>query len=605
MAKHGKVKTRKSPKKLIITLVILVLLAGAAAGGYYLWQTYGGEEVNVYPVTDLSMDYAWATEAQTDGRVTTDKLQSVYISQTQQITEIYVEEGQTLSVGDPILAFDTTLNQLELDRQAITVSQLELELQEAKDYLAEIDTFKVGSPSVPDYTPITGALDFPATIPYYQKGVGTAADPMVYLWNDNCAYDSAFILELAALSQQLKAEQVTPDAPDPTEPPTEETAPPDDNTDSGEDADLPAGDTDTPAEETTPSEEEPLVPGEEPDSSEAETTPPAGETESPEEEPELPTEPEDPFVYVVFEVREADALNGVILRSWELAILIGEDGSWIFQIVEPAYEPGEDNIIEPDYSSYVDNSIYYTASEIAQMKAETKQKIIDLNLQLKMAELEYDRLAYELSSGVVYSTIDGIVKTVRDVETARAENQPVVLVSGGGGYYITAALSEMELGTMHVGDTVTVQSWENYATLEGEIVEISEYPDETGQYWYYSEGNQNISLYPFTVFLDESAGLREGEWVTVTYDPGGEESGGFYVEMPFILQENGKNYVYAAGADGRLEKRLLSTGGNLWGSYIKVLDGLTEEDYIAFPYGRSIQDGAKIRYAEISELYSY
>ena len=589
MAKHGNRRAGKSPKKLVITLVILLLAAGAAAGGYWLWQTYGGEEINVYPVTDLSMDYAWATEAQTDGRVTTDKLQSIYISETQQITEIYVEEGQTLSVGDPILAFDTTLSQLELDRQAITVSQLELELQEAKDYLEEIDTFKVGSPSTPDYTPITGALDFPATIPYYQKGVGTAEDPMVYLWNDNCAYDGAFILELAALSAQLKAEQDVPDTPgtpEPTAPPTEETEPP-----AEEETPVP-DETDPPAEETKPPVEE--------------TAPPTEETAPPAEDPDIPAEPDDPYVYVVFEVRESDALNGVILRCWELAILIGEDGDWIFQIVEPAYEPGEDNIIEPDYSgSYVDNSVYYTASEIAQLKAETKQKIIDLNLQLKMAKLEYDRLTYELSNGVVYSTIDGTVKTVRDVETARAENQPVVLVSGGGGYYITAALSEMELAAMTVGDKVTVQSWENYLELEGEIVEISEYPDETGQYWHYSEGNQNISLYPFTVFLDESAGLREGEWVTVTYDPGGEDSGGFYVEIPFVLQENGRSYVYAAGEDGRLEKRLLVTGGNLWGSYIKVLDGLTEEDYIAFPYGRGIQDGAKLRYAEISELYSY
>ncbi len=586
MAKHGKTQHRKSPKKLIITLVVLILAAGAAAGGYFLWQTYGGEEINVYPVSDLSMDYAWATEAQTDGRVSTDKLQSIYISQTQQITEIYVEEGQTVSQGDPILAFDTTLSQLELDRQAITVSQLELELQEAKDYLAEIDTFKVGTPPTPDYTPITGELKYPPTIPWYQKGIGTAEDPMVYLWNDNCAYDSAFILELAALSQQLKAEQVTPDAPEPTDPPAEETTPPPEETA-------------PPTEETTPTPEETEPPTEE-------TTPTPEETIPPAQDPEIPEKPVDPYVYVVFEVRESDALNGVIHRFWELAILIGEDDSWIFQIVEPAYEPAEDNILEPDYSDiFVDNSVYYTAAEIAKMKAETKQKIIDLNLQLKMAELEYDRLSYELSSGVVTSTIDGVVKAVRDPETARAENQPVVLVSGGGGYYITAALSEMELGSMAVGDKVTVQSWENYSDLEGEIIAISEYPDQSGQYWHYSEGNQNISLYPFTVFLDESAGLREGEWVTITYTPGGEESTGFYVEIPFVLQENGKSYVYVAGADERLEKRLLSTGGNLWGSYIKVLDGLTEEDHIAFPYGRGLQDGAKIRYAEIDELYSY
>lgn len=598
MAKHGTpAKKGKSLKTLLTVLFVLTLLTGAAVGGLYLWKTYGGDEINVYPVENLSMDYAWATEAQTDGRVTTDKIQSVYISGTQQITEIYVEEGQTVSMGDPILAFDTTLSQLELDRQEIAVAQLELDLQKAKDHLAEIDTYKVGSPPVISYAPITGALVYPAAIPCYQKGIGTAEDPMVYLWNDNCAYDSTFILELAALSAQLKAEQEapTPEVPETTAPPAEDPTPAPETMETPDSAESPApeGGESSPAPEST----------EAPD---GETAPPSDPSDPPaEEDPVPPEEPEDPRVYVVFEVRESDALNGVILRFWELAILVGEDGSWIFQVVEPAYEPEADNLIEPDYSGTVDTSIYYTAAEIAKMKAETKQQIIDLTLQLKMAELEYDRLSYELSSGMVYSTVDGVVKTVRDPETARVENQPVVLVSGGGGYYVTAALSEMELDTMQVGAKVTVQSWENYSELEGEIVEISEYPDETGQYWYYSEGNQNISLYPFTVFLDESAALREGEWVTVTYDPGGEDSGGFYVEIPFVLQENGRSYVYAAGENDRLEKRLLTTGGNLWGSYIKVLDGLTVEDHIAFPYGRSVKEGAKLRYAEIDELYAY
>jgi len=181
----------------------------------------------------------------------------------------------------------------------------------------------------------------------------------------------------------------------------------------------------------------------------------------------------------------------------------------------------------------------------------------------------------------------------------------VVLVSGGGGYYVTAALSEMELAAMAVGDIVTIQSWENYTVVDAAITEISEYPDETGQYWHYSEGNQNVSLYPFTVFVNEDANLREGEWVTITYTPGGEDSEGFYVEVPFIREENGKSYVYTPDTDGRLEKRFVSTGGNLWGSYIKILDGLTTEDHIAFPYGRSVKEGAKTRIAGIDELYSY
>lgn len=607
MAKHRKPK--KSPKKLLITLAILLGVAAAATGGYYLLKHFSGKEVNVYSVEDLSMNYSWATEAQTDGRVTTDKIQSVYISGTQQITEIYVEEGQTVAIGDPILAFDTTLSELELDRQAIKVSQLELSIREAEDKLAEISTYKIGTPSYnfPTYdSSYTEDLILPGILPYYQKGVGTAADPMVYLWNDGCSYDGAFIAGLVTLSEELKAAQTQPDTPTETVPPAEETDPPAEETDPpAEETDPPAEETDPPTEETDPPAEETDPPAEETDPPAEETDPPTEETPPPTEEtPDSSQEPYDPYVYVVFEVRDSDALNGTILRSWEMAILMDENGSWTFQIVEPSYEPEEDaSASAPEI--YVDTTVYYTASEVAQMKAETKQQIMDLELELKMAELEYDRLSYELSNGIVYSTVDGVVKTLREPEIALAENEPVVLVSGGGGYYITAALSEIELSSMAVGDTVTIQSWENYTVIDAAITEISEYPDESGQYWHYSEGNQNVSLYPFTVFVEEDASLREGEWVTITYTPGGAESEGLYVETPFIREENGRSYVFVQNEDGLLEKRYLTSGGSLWGSYIKVLDGLTVEDYIAFPYGRSVKDGAKTRQAGIDELYSY
>lgn len=594
MAKHRKQKSGKTSGKALIAVVIVLCAAAVFVGGYFLLKHFSGKEVNVYSVDDLSMNYAWATESQTDGRVTTDKIQSVYISSTQQITEIYVEEGQTVSIGDPLLAFDTTLSELELDRQSIKVSQLELDIQEAEKKLAEIDTYKVGSPSYssPTYdTSYSEDLVIPNILPCYQKGIGTTEDPMVYLWNDTCSYDEAFIAALVERSAELKAAQ-QPDVPEPSTPPTEEPVPP-------EATEEPTDEVDPPAEpEPTPAEPEPTP--EAPVSPTAEPVPPE------EDDPETPQDPEDPCVYVVFEVRDSDALNGTVLRNWEMAILMAEDGTWVFQIVEPDYEPEEDASSGYVPDSYVDDSVYYSATEIAQMKAETKQKIIDLKLELKMANLEYERLAYELSNGIVYSTVDGEVKTLRDPEEARSENEPVLLVSGGGGYYITAAISELELASMHVGDTVSVQSWENYNILDAEIVEISEYPDESGQYWHYSEGNQNVSLYPFRAFVNEDANLREGEWVTVTYTPGGEDSGeGFYVQTPFVRKENGKDYVYTLGENGRLEKRFVTTGGNLWGSYVKILDGLTTEDYIAFPYGRSVEEGAKTRIAEIDELYSY
>ena len=285
------------------------------------------------------------------------------------------------------------------------------------------------------------------------------------------------------------------------------------------------------------------------------------------------------------------------------------DGTWTLRMIEPIYDPNvgetEEDVGE-DISDffYFDSTEYYSAEEIAQMRTEYTQQLREVSLELRMAQLEYDSMEYELSNGEVFARIDGVVKTVRTPEQALSENEPLVLISGGGGYYITAVLGEFDLDSMSVGDPVTVQSWESGAIAEGEIVEISSYPDESNNYWYYSQGNPNVSKYPFRVFVDEDASLREGEGVTMMYTPAGQDVGGLYLEMPFIRQENGKSYVYVVGEDGLLEKRFIVTGQNLWGSWLEVLSGLSEEDYIAFPYGRQTVDGAKVRYAESDELYS-
>lgn len=45
--------------------------------------------------------------------------------------------------------------------------------------------------------------------------------------------------------------------------------------------------------------------------------------------------------------------------------------------------------------------------------------------------------------------------------------------------------------------------------------------------------------------------------------------------------------------NGKLVKTYVRTGGTLWNSYTAVYDGLSEEDWIAFPYGKQVKEGAK------------
>ena len=51
----------------------------------------------------------------------------------------------------------------------------------------------------------------------------------------------------------------------------------------------------------------------------------------------------------------------------------------------------------------------------------------------------------------------------------------------------------------------------------------------------------------------------------------------------FIRTENGKSYVMVRDDNGKLEKRWVQTGRNLWGSYTQIRGGLTVDDFVAFP----------------------
>ena len=82
----------KMPRPARIALLTLVSLAvlGGSIFGVLLLIRGGGNAVNVYAATDLSVNYASSGSAQTQGMVTTDKVQSVYITATQRITEVHV-----------------------------------------------------------------------------------------------------------------------------------------------------------------------------------------------------------------------------------------------------------------------------------------------------------------------------------------------------------------------------------------------------------------------------------------------------------------------------------------------------------------------------------
>ena len=105
------------------------------------------------------------------------------------------------------------------------------------------------------------------------------------------------------------------------------------------------------------------------------------------------------------------------------------------------------------------------------------------------------------------------------------------------------------------------------------------------------------------MFVDDTAQLREGNYAEVSYQPVEEAVDGFYLEKMFLRSENGQKYVFVRGENGKLEKRFVVTGKTIWDSHVQILGGLSPDEFIAFPYGKNVEDGASTKEASVDELY--
>lgn len=512
-------------KKALLTVAIAAAAIGALWGGLVLYRNTQKKPVKVYSVNDFAMTNYWGDSSETYGMVTTERLQQVFVSDSQQVTEVFVTEGQEIKIGDPLLAFDTTLTDIDLEKAQTDLSRMELQLEQAK---TDLETLKRARPftQVLITPPSTGVSYVPQSTPQLISGGGTKNNPYYWLWG------SSDTLTFSRLEKMFDA------VPD---------------TSGGE--------------------------GEEGEETEAYNA---------------------DVIYVAFVTRKSNALNGPVLSSWGLK-LDRSSGSLHFSYYAPVLSE-EILAAEEDAEPYYQTYGTYSAAELAKMRSEKEQEIKELELKIKMAKVDLARLQEEQSDGMVYSTVDGIVKTLRDPDEAYITGQAVLEVSGGGGFYIQVTLSELQLDKVSVGDPVTVMSWMSGMSYEGSITEINLYPAENQGYG--GDGNTNVSWYPFTVFVDENAALTQNEYVSVTYSSNDDASDTWYLENQFIRTENGKSFVLVKGENGLLEKRIIQTGKGLWSSYTQIRGGLTLDDRVAFPYGKDVGAGAKTQDATAEELYS-
>ncbi len=746
-------RKKKTIKKILITLIVILILGAGSFCAWFFLRPGRAESVKVYPFDLVGMTEFWGDTRESYGPVSTDRIQTVFLSDTQTVLDVPVKEGQEVKKGDLLMSFDTTLSQLELERKDLEMQKLALDLEEAEKELQRINwmtpmttppTEPPTEPTLyPDFgRPLYGNYEayrqaghdgstpnsafvcwiwdgMVLTKEFLQEGLGqlvddsmeetmptestpaesaptestptestptgstptestptestptestagsvpteTQAAPVpdqpteaaamrallgnksLVLFSDLISED--FETEIIPPSSEVaqppetsapaqpettpsaSSEPTTPSSEpaassEPTSPSSEATDPSSESTDpSSESTDPSSESTDPSSEPTDPSSEptgpsseptgpssEPTDPSSEPTDPSSEPTDPSEESTDPSEESTEPTEEEEddedkmcyPY-FVIFKVTRDNMLKGDVL-VWQ-GVHVHPDGSISFfdasgiedySIPEEPVEETEPTI------DYVGSG--YTYSQIVKMRQEQEKKIEDLKLQQRLAEADYKIMERELSDGNVYAELDGKVLSVLTEEDAKLNSQPLIKLSGGGGFYVEASVSELERENISVGMEVTVNDWEGGGTYTGVISSIGDIPTSSGSY--NGMDNPNASSYPFRVFVDEGADLRAGGYVSVEYSSSSSQNG-IYLQNPFLRTVDGRSFVYVMGEDGVLEERTVTTGKSVWGSYTEIVEGLTADDLVAFPYGKNVRPGVPAEEGDLDDLYGY
>ena len=131
----------------------------------------------------------------------------------------------------------------------------------------------------------------------------------------------------------------------------------------------------------------------------------------------------------------------------------------------------------------------YTKDELAAAKEEQQDRIRDLELDKKETELKIEAGQKAMAEGQVKAAMDGVVRTAGDPLNPPTDGSAFLTVTGTEGLYVRGGISELMLDQIHVGDSVSVLSWESGEMFQAVIKSISPYPDTSGMFGGYYDGS--------------------------------------------------------------------------------------------------------------------
>ena len=143
------------------------------------------------------------------GNITSDVSQNIYLADSQTVKKIHVKEGDTVKVGDDLLTYDMTMENLDLEMKKLEKQGIELNIEKAKREITKLKNTKPSSdndnedpgfdiPEDPGEEPENPSMEPEEPAEAYQEltaeaepymGEGTVEEPYHFL----CAADGAIL----------------------------------------------------------------------------------------------------------------------------------------------------------------------------------------------------------------------------------------------------------------------------------------------------------------------------------------------------------------------------------------------------------------------------
>lgn len=611
---------------------IAVLSGGAVlvlgAGIWFGVSRFQKGTVPVYSMEELAQQ-VWNDTTSLEGSVSSNASQQVRLLDKQIVSQVHVTEGQEVKEGDPLLTYDMTLVNIDLEMEKLNKQQLEVKKKGLEQELKDLKNGKMSA--------MAAQKDY----------------EMEFLGDSN----KQWRLVETTSAQQGEEQPEPPENPNGGETPPQPEPP--ENPNGGETPQQPENPENPDGEETPQTPQQPENP-EEPEAPEEESTaysrlywdtsltdpiPPNAE-DNVIVETAKPYKQEGAVLYFlckkdvwvqgaflnhiagfrggeekeeapltcVLEQRTEDKKDGTLLAqitiygekiekqfnpsTWYRAKLGLAEWEEVPVPNDPGLEDLDNGIFVPTPGGDIIGG--YSPEEMKKAIREKEQEIATAGLDIREADIKIKKVEQQLQDETVRSTLNGVVKKVGDPAKGEIDGEPFIVVESTGGVYIKGYVGEDMLKVVEPGQMLSGMAYESMMPFEAEIKEVSPYPAD--DYMMYS--NREITYYPFTAFIQDSTGLKDNEMVTMDLPQENGEITGIFLSKEYVRSKDGEDYVLKAGKNGKLVKQVVHTGRTFYGSLIEIKDGITTEDYVAFPYGKKVKEGAKVKKAKLADEYN-